>query len=247
MLRMMWQGASRTAQVQEMLRHAAGAWSTAWFDGFADGIAVHLLDGWEPADGVSGNWHITRPGGGTLWMRAAAALPQRLGALALGLPLDANHRLPSEVGSRCLAALIASLDAGASSASTAVEGIPAAPAAAFESRHGGVLVRLDGVPGKAVIAVDMAWCSTRATPLAHIPAPLPLAKRRSALAATRVKVNATIALGSLNLLDSLQLRVGEVLLTEVSSDPQVTLSTASGPVGSGRIGPDSAIRTIVLD
>ncbi len=91
------------------------------------------------------------------------------------------------------------------------------------------------------------WCAAR---LPHDQAVVPrprLVERRTAVIPTRVRVGATIELGSIELLDSLQLRTGEVLLTEVSRQPGVMLSTPSGCLRTGRIVPDRARRTIMLD
>ncbi|HBZ46981.1 MAG TPA: hypothetical protein DEO93_06860 [Stenotrophomonas sp.] len=247
MLRIAWQGDTRTKQLRQALERGLYAWAEAWFSGASCEIAAQDSELPDPGGCARRSWHATVAGGGTLWLMADDDLLRSVGARALGLASNSNATLLEEVGARCIAALVDALFGNEQPAPALVDGAPASSPAAFRLRHGGYRVSIDGVPGNLMVAVDLDWCAARLSPLAPAALPALLASRRSALASTRVTLDAAIALGSIELLDSLQLRVGEVLLTDVSSRPPVILSTASGRVGSGRIGPDARFRTVVLD
>ena len=180
-----------------------------------------------------------------MWVQADAAVEQVLGRGALELGCGQGDRLVREVGMRCFAALCVQLWGDRDA--PPLEQATCDDFREFELRHGGLGFCIDGLAGTVRIAVNHSWCVARLPFSTPNPARPALSTRRSALAPTAVKIEAAIELGSIELLDSLQLRVGEVLLTDVSRNPAVTLSTSSGRLATGWIDPDRLARTVVLD
>lgn len=182
-----------------------------------------------------------------MWINAEAHAGRSLAGSALDLSGIRGHGLGlvEQVGKRCLTALHACLWGG-SELPAATDVLPER-LDSFEPRHGGLAWRISHLPGDFQIAVNDVWCAV------HLPhdkaaASKPrLVDRRTAVVPTRVRVDAAIELGNIELLDSLQLRVGEVLLTDVSRQPSVALSTPSGRLRTGRIAPGHAQRTVILD
>ena len=248
MKRIHWQGASRANRLQVQLGERLQAWAGEWggqkwrqaLASPVDAAAMVRIGGRQ-------NWWFSAPDGAAMWISAEADAGRSLAASALDLGAILGHGLDlvGEVGKRCLAALQACLW-GSAELPGAGDLLPE-QLEAFEPRRGGLAWRISHLPGDFQVAVNDTWCAAR---LPHDQAVVPgpgLVDRRTAVIPTRVRVDATIELGSIELLDSLQLRTGEVLLTDVSRQPVVTLSTPSGRLRTGRIVPDRARRTIVLD
>ncbi|HBK46567.1 MAG TPA: hypothetical protein DDZ67_09075 [Xanthomonadaceae bacterium] len=222
------------------------AWRDDWLSGRWPDACIKEWDRQvEPGDGSRLDWLLRDAQGAAMWIRADAAVEQLLGRGVLELDCGQGDRLVREVGTRCFAALCAQLWGGEDTPAAELENRD--DFREFELRHGGLGFCIDGLAGTIRIAVNRSWCVERlpfSTPNLARPA---LSTRRSALAPAAVKIQAAIELGSIELLDSLQLQVGEVLLTDVSRNPAVTLSTSSGRLATGRIDPDRQARTVVLD
>lgn len=248
MKRIHWQGASRAALLQAQLSGRLQAWAEDW--GSAQWPEIIVSAESAPNAESAGNresWWLAGPDGSLMWISAQEGCGRALAASALGLrdAIGSGLHLVEEVGKHCLAALHACLW-GDASMPTAVCASPE-QRDVFELRRGGLAWRISAVPGNVRIAVNDAWCAARLPHEKTTISKSRLVGRRAAVCPTRVRVDATIELGTVELLDSMQLRVGEVLVTDVSRNPGVVLSTYSGRVRTGRIAPGHRQRTVILD
>ncbi|MBN8800749.1 MAG: hypothetical protein J0H05_03610 [Stenotrophomonas acidaminiphila] len=248
MKRIHWQGAGRAALLQAQLSRRLQAWAQEW--GGAQWPEIVVSAESAPSEESTGNresWWLAGSDGALMWISAQEGCGSTMAASALGLrdAIGSGLHLVEEVGKHCLAALHVCLW-GDASMPTAGRASPEQPDV-FEPRRGGLVWRMSGVPGNVRIAVNDAWCAARLPHETTIMSKSRLVGRRAAVCPARVRVDATIELGTVELLDSMQLRVGEVLVTDVSRNPGVVLSTSSGRVRTGRIAPGHRQRTVILD
>jgi len=239
MHRIYWQGASRVALLRENLEVRAQSWARDWAGSRWDGFSVSARTSAPISDsGSRKTWLLTSNDGAAMLISADDDAGCQLARSALGLAHGRDGRLAEAVGRRCVSALLESLWGGEVSP-TIGTAATVAPYA-FSSRQGGAGWHMEGLPGAFEVEVNGRWCSARLPQHSS-------SSRRKAIADLRVPVDASIELGTIELLDSLQLCVGEVLLTDVPQQPRVRLGTRSGEIRTGRIVPEHRQRTVVLD
>ncbi|GEM_PF-1977576 len=246
MHRIYWQGASRVALLRDNLEVRVQSWTRDWAGDRWDGFSVSARSPNPTSDpGSRKTWLLSSDDGAAMLVSADGDAGCQLARSALGLAKGRGGRLAEAVGGRCVSALLESLWGG--EVSPAIGTAAHVAPDAFASRQGGTGWRMEGLPGAFEVEVNGRWCSARLPQHASSRPSSNLTSRRKAIADLRVPVGASIELGTIELLDSLQLRVGEVLLTDVSPQPRVRLGTHSGEIRTGRILPEHRQRTVVLD
>lgn len=244
--RIYWQGASRVAQLRKQMEARVQSWARDWAGSRWDGLSVSMRPESAITDsGLQKIWLLSSDDGAAMLVSADNDVGCQLAQSALGLDRGQGERLVDGVGKRCISALLDSLWGTEMTATLGATEMIAPHT--FASRHGGVAWRIEGLPGAFEVAVNGGWCSIRLPNDASNRPSSKLTSRRKAIADLRVPVGASIELGTIELLDSLQLRVGEVLLTDVSQQPRVRVGTRSGEIRTGRIVPEHRQRTVVLD
>lgn len=222
------------------------SWARDWAGSRWDGSSVSARTSAPIVDsGSRKTWLLSSDDGAAMLVSADSDAGCQLARSALGLGDGRGGCLAEAVGRRCVSALLESLWGGEVSPTTGVTATVTPHA--FSSRKGGAAWRVEGLPGAFEVEANGHWCSACLPQHGSCRPSSNLTSRRRAIADLRVPVDASIELGTIELLDSLQLRVGEVLLTDVSQLPRVRLGTQSGEIRTGRILPEHRQRTVILD
>jgi hypothetical protein len=163
---------------------------------------------------------------------AVEGLELELGARALSIARHAAEaQFCGAVGTACLHSLAQQLLAGDEvqpefNKSTETPSWTA-------TRFGGLSLVLEGLPQKVWMHFNRAWCERHAP--ATLPIAAPLISRLTAIAATRVQVDARIELGKVALSESVGWRPGEVLITDESRAARTHLSVNGKALAQGRL------------
>lgn len=246
MHRIYWQGASRIALLRASLEVRAQSWARDWAGSRWDGVSVSVRTTAPISDsGARKTWLLSSDDGAAMLVSADNDASCQLARSALGLAHGRDGSLAEAVGRRCVGALLESLWGG--EVSPTIGATATVAPYEFASRQGGAAWCMKGLPGAFEVEANGRWCNAHLPQHASSRPSSNLTSRRRAIADLRVPVDASIELGAIELLDSMQLRVGEVLLTDVSRQPRVRLGTRSGEIRTGRIVPEHKQRTVVLD
>jgi len=246
MERIGWQGATRTRLLKERLGQGLAHWREGW--GVEQwrqaGVEVECAEQCSRPAGERQCW-LLESGDAAMWVEGPASIGPALASHALRVDGSPANALVHGVGKRCFFDLCSTLW-GKDGAPSPVRSAPPGEREAA-SRHGGLGFRIAGIPENLTITVNRAWCQLHASTLPNEGRPSAMVERRVALGSTRIAITAAIELGEIQLLDSLEWKVGEILLADVPHDPKVILATPAGRIAKGSLCRGRSTRAVVLD
>lgn len=218
-----WQGMTRAKQACDLLLARSQEWLKQWSAGPAAVNVVVLSDQSPPDSMASDRWYRIEALGGTLHLRTAGNAAEQLGCRLAGVVSPDAQTLARGVGNRALADLAKSLS-GSDSTPTALDAKPAN--AILQARSGVVALRwsLDGV--SAELYFDAKWCD------AMLPRQRPsgekLVARSEAIQPAQMTLHAELDLGDAALEETLTLRPGEIIKTNVPLDRSISVRSSTG-------------------
>lgn len=185
-------------------------------------------------------WQLHSPEA-SLWLEASKDAVAALATGALRVE-DPSGPLAQAIGVACLSDLMTTLWGGPS------EGAPQPCSAPGDEcrnpRYGGLEFSVTGLPIEIRVLTDRGWCES-VVPFESWPRPA-LTHRRQAIGATRVSLKATVELGEIPLLDSMDWRLGELLVTDATPIQSVSLMLADKPVRTGVLSKHPSARALAI-
>jgi len=218
-----WQGTTRATQLRDLALTRSQEWLKQWSAGSAALNVVVLSDQAAPDSMASDRWHRTEAPRGTVHLRTAGNAAEQLGCRLAGVVSPDAQALARGVGNRALADLAKFLS-GAEGAPAAMDAKPAG--AILQARSGVVALRwsLDGVV--AELYFDAEWCD------AMLPRQRPsgerLVARNEAILPAQMNLQAELDLGEVRLEETLTLRPGEIIKTNISLDKSISVRSQTG-------------------
>lgn len=217
-----WQGVTRATQVRDLVLARSQEWLKQWSVAPAT-LNVVLSDPSSPESMASDRWYRIEAQDGTLHLRTAGNAAEQLGCRLAGVVSPDAQALARGVGSRALADLAKSLS-GSDGAPIAMDVKPTN--AILQARSGVVALRwsMEGVT--ADVYLDAKWCD------AMLPRQRPsgekLVARSEAIQPAQVTLHAELDLGDAALEDTLTLRPGEIIKTNVPLDRLISVRSQTG-------------------
>lgn len=218
-----WQGMTRAKQVCDLVLARSQEWLKQWSATPATLNVIVLPDQSAPESMASDRWYRIEAPDGTMHLRTAGNAIEQLGCRLAGVVSPDARALARGVGNRALADLAKSLS-GSDGAPTAMDAKPAN--AILQARSGVVALRwsMEGVT--AELYFDAQWCD------AVLPRQRPsgdkLAARSEAILPAQVTLHAELDLGDAALEDTLTLRPGEIIKTNVPLDRSISVRSQAG-------------------
>lgn len=218
-----WQSATRATQVRDLVFARSQDWLKQWSAGSATLTVVVQSAQSGPASMASERWYRTEAVGGTVYLRTAGNAAEQLGCRLAGVISPDAQALARGVGNRALADLAKSLS-GSEATPGAMEAKPAD--ILLQARSGVVALRwsLDSVTVE--LYLDAQWCD------AVLPHQRPtgekLAARSEAILPAQMTLQAQLDLGEVALEETLTLRPGEIIKTNVPLDKAISVRSHSG-------------------
>jgi hypothetical protein len=218
-----WQGTTRAQQVRDLALARSQEWLKQWSTGSATVNVVVLSDQSAPESMASDRWQRIEGADGTVHLRVASNAAEQLGSRLAGVVSPDAQALARGVGNRALADLAKTL-AGAESAPAAMDAKPAD--AILTARSGVVALRwsMDGVALE--LYFDAEWCD--ATLPRQRPSGEGLVARSAAILPAQMALQAELDLGEVALEETLTLRPGEIIKTNVPLDRSISVRSQTG-------------------
>lgn len=218
-----WQGTTRTKQVRDLVFARSQEWLKQWSAGTATVTVVALTDQSAPASMSSDRWYRTEASDGIMHLRAAGNTAEQLGCRLAGVVSPDAQALARGVGNRALVDLAKCLS-GTDNAPGAMESKPVD--VLLQARSGVIALRwsLDSVAVE--LYLDAECCD------AMLPRPQPsaekLAARGEAILPAQMTLQAELELGEVALEETLTLRPGEIIKTNVPLDRSISVRSPTG-------------------
>jgi hypothetical protein len=218
-----WQGSTRATQVRDLVLARSQEWLKQWSAGPASLNVVLLSDPSGPESMASDRWYRVEAMDGTMHLRTAGNAAEQLGCRLAGVVSPDAQALARGVGNRALADL-AKFVSGSDGAAAAMDEKPAN--AILQARSGVVALRwsMDGVA--VDLYVDAKWCD------AMVPRQRAsgekLVARSQAILPAQITLHAELDLGDAALEDTLTLRPGEIIKTNVPLDRSISVRSQTG-------------------
>lgn len=217
-----WQGLARRRAISAVLQDRLQAWLRDWS---VNPVAAQIED--LPREHIQATcWQTAiAPQGACVMAGLDAACIGRLGSMLAAAParLAGDVKRAQAVGRDAVQALAGSIvtDVGAVTETRNM------PAAALSERHGWCSFEVSLGDIRFALLVDPKACEQ----LDPIPSSVPVLEPRSkALKQTDITLNATLALGSVDISLVSALRPGDILGTDIALSTPLTLGVAGGGV-----------------
>lgn len=215
-----WLGAGRADELRALVAGRMTRWLASWSrTAERSECQVELL-----ADGSAlvggGEWLAQSGTHGTLWLRSSEETLERFGCRLLSMEVSDGHGIASRVGRRALAELAAQLTASNSE----LRSVPR-PSDELAPRRGvaSFACRIDRL--RFELHVDDAL---GAFLLPKAGKQVALIPRLEAIGQSKVELNAVLELGAMKLEDTIVLRPGEVIKTQVPLDRPIAVRNGDG-------------------
>jgi hypothetical protein len=218
-----WQGTTRANQLRELVLARSQDWLKQWSTGSATLNVAVLSEQGAPDSLASDRWYRIEAPRGILHLRTSGNAAEQLGCRLAGVVSPDARALARGVGDRALADLAKSLS-GSESTPGAMSAKPAD--VILQARSGVVALRwsLDGVAVE--LYFDAAWCD------AMLPSQRPsterLVARTEAILPAQMQLQAELDLGEVALEETLTLRPGEIIKTNVPLDRSISVRSQTG-------------------
>lgn len=220
-----WQGASRVEQLRALVLAQSRTWMGNWVAALEPAeCTVHGLTAQQHAATKAGDlWFSMAGAHGTLWLRTAPNAAEQLGRCLAGTKVADGQEVATGIGRRALADLAMQLAGGGSAGDLQDASRP--PPAKLDARH--------GVAGFSWALEDarFEWYFDAGMCDALVPAvtsPADLMPRIEAIRPAQVTLPAVLDLGLASLEDTIVLRPGEVIKTNIALNQPVSVQTESG-------------------
>ncbi|QDH70139.1 hypothetical protein [Marilutibacter alkalisoli] len=234
-----WQGASRIERLRSLVEERARQWWGEWALDQSRVPAV-TVSGDRPLVRDGGEWYGIDGSSGRLFLQLPSHAFERLGCLLLGLPEPDSAGIAFGVGRRAISAAVRVL-AGAQDEPRHLDHAPAP--FFYAARHGAVSMtwKMDTID--LGVHLDDAMCRSLVPVTGHV-APA-LASRRTAILHEEVSLPVMLDLGRAGLAETLSLRPGEIVKSDVRLGAMVRVVADNGTVVlAGQLAADGDHRAI---
>lgn len=239
-----WQGPKRTEQCRQYLQSVIGAWQMEWSAGAIDSVSISSA----PAVDVSTNhqWRRVRVGQCTVLLAIPNSALAAWGQKMLDLGRPDIEGVCERIAHEAVTDLMARLGVSELGREPTIEMLALPPDDAdLAECHGNVgFVMLNPIP-QARLFVNAVWCDEYVPIQESVKLPA-LGDRRAAIGSINVEAKSTLELGALSIQDSLELSVGEVLLTDAKTDSVALLSVSGRDIAGGTLANNHDSRALRL-
>ena len=220
-----WQGVTRVEQLRALVLTQSCAWLSNWA---ATSEPVGCT-----VDGLSAQRHVDTKGGdrwfsitgalGTMWLRTSHNTAEQLGRCLAGTRVADGQGLATGIGQRALADLAMQLSGGGSTGD--LHDVSRPSNVELDARHGvaGFTWALEDARFELYFDAGMF---DALVPIAMLPADL--MPRIEAIRPAQVTLRAVLDLGLASLEDTMVLRPGEVIKTNIALNQPVSVQTEFG-------------------
>lgn len=224
-----WLGITRLEQVRQALQAQVDQWSRAWAPAakFASIVAPHATDAW------SGLWYQARGTAGVVTAVLESSAAERLGCRLIGAGGPDNHGFAVGLGQQSLDDFFRKL-VHATTGTRCLSDTEQSDQF-LGPRHGVARYLWTSDDVRIVLFLDADLCNALSS-VAAVPASS-LVKRREAVLQEQVTLTAILDLGQAALEQTIHLKPGDVISTNVPLDAQVRLqaSSSTGKIVSGEL------------
>lgn len=219
-----WQGVTHSERVRSEIESRSRAWLKEWSASDAE-CQVARPSSPPMHDAPSATWLRASGNSGGLCVRLTTATYGEIGCRLVDLPMSEGCDMGIGIGRRALTDLAAQLVGAGANVETLAAGESPTPAAT-EPRCGVVELAWSLAGCVAEIYVDAALCdaiASRATDVAEA-----LVPREKAVLPADITLEAVLDLGCVALVDTVALRPGEVIKTDIPLDAHIEVRGTAG-------------------
>lgn len=219
-----WQGITRSEQVRSEIEARSQAWLVGWSASNAECRVIRLAST-RVHDAAAAIWLRACGPNGALAVRLTASAYEEIGCRLVDLPTGDGGEMAVGIGRRALADLAMQLVGAGANVEMLAPGDSPAPAAT-EPRCGVVELAWSLAGCNIEIHVDAALCdaiASRTTDAAEA-----LVPREEAVLPGDITLEAVLDLGCAALVDTVSLRPGEVIKTDIPLDARVEVRGTAG-------------------
>lgn len=216
-----WQGRTRREQLRTAVQALLDAWLEQWSVSGA-GHVTQLDAGVAEPDGMT--WACAEGAGGSLYMRLPAGTAAGVGNFLAGVDDADSQGLAEGIGRRALLDLVAHLTGAGAKLESLASGMKPPPAA-LEPKRGVLALRCSLGGYEFECYLDCGLCDSLVPVATKVCEPL--VAPSTAVLPSRISLDAVLDLGTAALADTISLKPGEIIKTDIPLDAEVSVRAGS--------------------